>query len=56
MKATYFQGLSGQWYWLLTVERGGEIIYQSNPYTRRASARRGLWRFVVAMESVEVPF
>lgn len=53
MKAHIFKGTNGQWYWHIKG-RNGEIVCQSEGYTRRASAKRAVWNFLAGAGDVEI--
>lgn len=53
MKAEIWKGQRG-WHWRIKG-RNGEIVCSSESYTRRSSAKRGLWNFLVGCGDVVVP-
>lgn len=46
-------GYQGQWGWRLKA-RNGEIVCQSEGYTRRYDAKRALVRFIAAVQKLEM--
>lgn len=43
-----FEGDDGQWYFHVTAKHGGEIVLQSEGYTRRASANKARHKLATA--------
>lgn len=54
MKAEIWKGRDGNWFWHIKG-RNGEIVCSSEGYTRRSSAKRSLWNFLVGCGDVRVP-